>query len=1067
MKSTTWLLLATFLGTTDANYDYRYWTLQGDLKQSVNVYSRSPFAIYGRGYQLILSGYHRDDPVEIYIDYRYEYDGVQQAWSVHATMHPPDALPAVLTNSPTNPEVIYEGSKYGQWIATGGTFETKTFFAVSASYDPWIIPNTLRLNDTGSVYLYHGEYSHWTNTQKLRAEPVAAGAYFGTCVSICPKNPHMMVIGAEGEQSGSGLFKAGAAYIYRSSDTKTWSVTQKLTAEKLGFEDRFGFITKMYDDFLLVSSQGDDDNGVNSGSVYIFREERALGLNLWSQQQKLYSHVKSQEYGEFSEMYGHTLVVGSNQEDDYGGRTNTGAVYVYKTFPTLEPPYVPPPPKHHRALGEDNDDVPDAKPKPPPPRVMFKWWSFQQRLTPRDWHTYRYFGTYTALGGDGRLIATGAYGEAKDDIDWALDTSPHYRTGSAYIFVKHQTEHKWTQQQKFLGPSFPDPLQYYSDPYLHGSDLIIRDTSVGYVYTDKLSWGCLQIAISDHYGDGWDRAYLMAYAPGSFTKVSDHYTPYCSSPNPLKFRYCPLLDEDIGEYVFKLSDDVFKRKFWPEIRWSIKNEKDNQWYYGDAHTSIKFMWIQDRRQFDHVLDPADKLVDNKECVACSVDLRPKPKPKERALKGNDDPSSSKTRAPTYSPAPTITYSVTAGDWALMKMKKTPGSSGWWGDYNLKNGTGASYYIYDSTGTIPIYTGTICGSTLDSYNCRIELADGDYILRVGGALDKDAAGHSWEFCHLSGLKQEMVTFTVKEGKCTPYTHVTAADYCLTNYDLTIVAAGTIRLDGVLGSSLTESDLEVIGEALKTMTSVHVVKATVTLLESQGSSIIKFLAYINPSTNGYSALDTVDTITVFDLFDAEIESMSASGKLTSSIVVLSQMTRSESTTLLHLQNAQLLSVMNGGPSFSDLVSTVYEPINFVHQETQEPSPANEPKPSHWDSFLEGLLSVDSELGFVALAVVGFIVLGVAWRLSVRQSLRRRAAYSPLIASVDEVTEPLMKESTLAVESPTPSMGAGDAARSKEVMSSLLLMKDDIKKLVEIEDASLPHQVDDTFTRRSNNK
>lgn len=1065
------VIYLNFLSLVYANYEKRAWTYQGRMLQSVNVYSRSPFVMYGRGYQLVLSGYDRDSPT-MYIDYRYEYEGIQQSWSVHATMRPADALPAVVDYNALDRPVLYEGSKYGHWIAGAGTFETKTFFAVSASYDPYIEGTTLRYNDSGSVYIYHGEYSRWTNTQKLRGEPVTIGSFFGTCVSICPKNPHNMVIGAEGEQSGTGIFKAGAAYIYRSNPEATkWSVTQKLLPESPGFQDRFGFITKMYDDFLLVSSQFDDDNGVDTGSVYIFREERAHGLNLWSQQQKLYSHVKSTEFGEFSEIYGHTLVVGSNQEDDYGGKTNTGAVYVYKTFPTLEPPYIPPPPPHYhyeRRLSDDSNItdglVPSPKPKPPPPRVMFKWWSFQQRLTPRDWHSYRFFGTYTSIGGDGRLIATGAFGEAKNDTDWADEDSPHYRTGSAYIFVKHQTEHKWTQQQKFYGPKYPLKLQYYSDPYLHGSDLIIRDTEVGFVYTDKLGWDCLQVHVSDHFGDGWDHAYLKAYAPGPFTKVTDHYTPFCNSPNPLIFRYCPLLDEDIGEYVFKLSDDVFSRKFWPEIRWSIKNEKDNKWYYGDARTSIKFMWIQERRQFDHVLDPADKLFVNERCVACSPDLRPKPKPKGRALKSGDDATKApKTHAPSISPAPTVVYNAYPEDWALMLMSTTD-PQGWYGDYNLKNGTGTSYYIYDSTGKVLIYTGTICGTTLLTGACRIELEDGDYILRVGGALDTDAGGHTWEFCGITGQAQQMVTFTVKDAKCTPYTRVSASDYCWSNYNLQLVAAGTLQLHGVSAYSLTDSDLEVIGEAIKTVTSVHVAKVTLEILPTQSIyPTIKFLAYIDPSSTGYSALDDVDSFSLFDLFYNELESMGASGKLTSNIVVLSQMTRSESSDLIHLQSAEITSLMNAGPSFNDLISTVYEPINFVHKKT-ETTDANTPKPTKWDKFLEEILHIDSELGFVALAVVAFIALGVAWRISIRQSLRVRQSYTTLIpAPVDDASEPLIEHTSSSSSNNSPATSPTSdpnelyrLTRSREVMSALMNMKDDLKKLAEIEDEALPHQV-----------
>jgi hypothetical protein len=1070
--------------------------------------------MYGRGYQLVLSGYDRDSPT-MYVDYRYEYEGIQQSWSVHATMKPPDALPAVVDLIPVDKPVLYEGSKYGQWISAGGTFETKTFFAVSASYDPMIWNATRRYNDSGSVYIYHGEYSHWTNTQKLRSEPILPGTFFGTCVTICPKNPHIMVIGSQGDQSGSGKFQAGSAFIYRSTpDTRSWSVTQKLVPDHFENGDRFGFITKMYDDFVVISSQGDDDHGIDTGAVYIFREERALGLNKWSVQQKLYSNVKSTQYGEFSEIYGHTLVVGSNQEDDYGGSTNTGAVYVYKTFPTLEPPYIPPPPTRwdydHRVLTEEGDDngalVPSPKPKPPPPRVMFKWWSLQQRLTPRDWHIHRHFGTYTALGGDGRVIATGAYGESYNDTDWSTkNPGPHWRTGSAYVFVKHQTEHKWTQQQKFLGPYFPKFGEYYSDPYLHGSDLIIRDTREGFVYTDKLEWKCLQVYVSDHFGDGWDSAYLKAYAPGSFTKVTDHYTPYCSSPNPLKFRYCPLLDEDIGEYVFKLSDEVFTRKFWPEIRWSIKNEKDNKWYYGDARTSIKFMWIQETRQFDHVLNPADKLIRNEICVACSPDLRPKPKPKakpsdddkteektddnqHRILKGNDDNDKDKqkhTRAPTISPAPTVTYDITTVDWALLEMSTTD-PEGWYGFYNLKNGTGTSYYIYDNTGKVLIYTGTICGTHLLTGACRIELENGDYILRFGGALDMNSAQHTWKFCGRTGNAQEMLTFNVKDGRCNPYTQVTAGEYCLNNYNLAIVAAGTIQLQGISGYYLEDDDLNVIGEAIKSVTAVHVSKVTLELEDGHSSyPLIKFLAYIDPLP-GYSALSSVDSFTLYDLFYNDIEAMSLSGKLTSNIIVLSQMIRTEASVLINLQSASIVSILNGGPAFNELVSTTYEPINFLHKETQDTSAAaaeNEPTPTQWEKFVEEILYIDSELGLIALVAVVIVVLGVSWRVSIRQSIRSREPYTPLIPPIDEATQPLLPTtstssppsptttsslsppSSALPSTPTPvsapksrSPNTARLARSQEVMSAFMEMKDDLKKLADIEDESLQRQVDD---------
>jgi hypothetical protein len=230
----------------------------------------------------------------------------------------------------------------------------------------------------------------------------------------------------------------------------------------------------------------------------------------------------------------------------------------------------------------------------------------------RDWHTYRYFGTYSSVYGDGDLIATGAHGEAFTDTDWEDTTQPNWRSGSAYIFVKDEKYDRWTQQQKFISPA-PFKGEYFSDPYLHGSDLIIRNTKFGFLYTDNLNWKCLIVSVWDQFGDGWDVANLVAYAPGHFTKLTDVYAPTCTSPNPLVFRYCPLMPEDAGLHLFKMSENVFKSLYWGDIKWEIQNELDNEIYYGDAHTSMGFEWNEANLWFEYVKSKDDKLVNNEKC----------------------------------------------------------------------------------------------------------------------------------------------------------------------------------------------------------------------------------------------------------------------------------------------------------------------------------------------------------------------------------------------------------------------------------------------------------------------
>ena len=88
-------------------------------------------------------------------------------------------------------------------------------------------------------------------------------------------------------------------------------------------------------------------------------------------------------------------------------------------------------------------------------------------------------------------------------------------------------------------------------------------------------------------------------------------------------------------------------------------------------------------------------------------------------------------------------------------------------------------------------------------------------------------------------------------------------------------------------------------------------------------MKFSANIDPSQLGLNGIDDADSKIVFELFQNEITSMSASA---SNIIVLSGMTRADSNALMSLMSAHNTSVINTGPNFHDLVTTQYKQINF---------------------------------------------------------------------------------------------------------------------------------------------
>jgi hypothetical protein len=110
----------------------------------------------------------------------------------------------------------------------------------------------------------------------------------------------------------------------------------------------------------------------------------------------------------------------------------------------------------------------------------------------------------------------------------------------------------------------------------------------------------------------------------------------------------------------------------------------------------------------------------------------------RQLKGGDD----STHRPTISPAPTLALQpYTSDHWEWLTMT-TSGNAWCTGNDNTMRGT--KYYIYDKSGTHLLQTGSACAVT--NVQCWMVLPpNGDYILRIGGALDVDRGSFGATFC----------------------------------------------------------------------------------------------------------------------------------------------------------------------------------------------------------------------------------------------------------------------------------------------------------------------------------
>ncbi len=116
------------------------------------------------------------------------------------------------------------------------------------------------------------------------------------------------------------LFGANAVAV-----TPRFLEADKLLAGDGASEDAFGYSIGLDGDTAVFGAWGDDDNGGDSGSAYVFT--RAAGA--WTEQQKLSPSDGgvNDEFGLSVSVDGSTAVIGSHWHDAVG--EDSGAAYVF------------------------------------------------------------------------------------------------------------------------------------------------------------------------------------------------------------------------------------------------------------------------------------------------------------------------------------------------------------------------------------------------------------------------------------------------------------------------------------------------------------------------------------------------------------------------------------------------------------------------------------------------------------------------------------------------------------------------------------------------------------------
>jgi hypothetical protein len=275
----------------------------------------------------------------------------------------------------------------------------------------------------GAVYVFdrnEGGFDSWGQVAKLVAYQSASGDYFGSSVSI---SGSIVVVGSSGDDDNGT--NSGSAYIFGRDQggADAWGQVAKLTASDGASYDEFGRSASISGDTIVVGANGDDDNGSRSGSAYVFGRDQGAA-DTWGHVSKLTaSDGASYDYFGWSvSISGDTVVVGAYGDDD--NASGSGSAYVF---------------------GRDQGGA-DA-------------WGQVAKLTASDGASYHQFGRSASISGD--TVVVGAYG---DDDNGS-------RSGSAYVFDRNHEA--WGQVTKLTASDGASYHQFGSSVSISGNTVVV------------------------------------------------------------------------------------------------------------------------------------------------------------------------------------------------------------------------------------------------------------------------------------------------------------------------------------------------------------------------------------------------------------------------------------------------------------------------------------------------------------------------------------------------------------------------------------------------------------------
>lgn len=174
--------------------------------------------------------------------------------------------------------------------------------------------------DAGAIHEFTSNGGSWVERQKFAPSDGAAGDHFGSSLSV---SGDTALVGAVFDDDNG--VDSGSAYVFGFDGTQ-WVEMAKLTASDGMPGDRFGSSVALSGSVALVGAAYDDSVGFGAGAAYVFRFDGSS----WVEERKLTASdgTSGDLFGESAAILGDVAVVGARNDDVNG--LGSGSAYVFR-----------------------------------------------------------------------------------------------------------------------------------------------------------------------------------------------------------------------------------------------------------------------------------------------------------------------------------------------------------------------------------------------------------------------------------------------------------------------------------------------------------------------------------------------------------------------------------------------------------------------------------------------------------------------------------------------------------------------------------------------------------------